>query len=748
LAPALRIIHTLRAGREASGKIEIAKKRFKAIRTGEWDMAILGWSTLEGGESYEFNPATDVLSFNGGETAGLGPDADSQLDFFVDPGPTPYFAFGGKEIGLIDVDPRKLHSSNVVFENGATDSLFIYGDDDVGTANDDKANTINGGAGGDWLIGAGGADSVFGGGGNDMLVVVGSGALGTGAYGNDTLNGGSGIDQVFYDGATLGINVNLATGVATGGRAGASTLKLIGVEQVVTGEGADTITGSSAANLLFSQEGSDRLTGAGGHDTLNGGTGRDSMWGGTGNDTYFVDHLDEGIWEKAGEGIDNIISSVSRELGGHQDNLTLTGEAATGTGNSLDNVINGNGAANTIDGESGHDTINGGGGNDTILGGSGDDSIDGGAGADSMIGGSGSDTYFVGSGQGDIVVEELGDSGVDTIITNGSINMADHGDVENLVWLNDGGGGGFCSGNELDNVMSVTSGAGTLTMDGNGGIDTLTYEGQAGAVEVDLEAGNATFVDTLVDMENATGGLGNDTLTGSDVANVLNGSAGADTMAGGYGGDTYFVDDVGDFVDEDDNTEISLVLPGSGSGLLGGDVTDGVVAAIDYALTNFVENLTLVGSARNATGNAEDNLIIGNARNNKLDGLSGADTLIGGAGNDTLVWTGSADVYNGGAGTDSVRLTTGNLSLKAFGAGVLVSVEKVDLLDDEGANILTLTRGDILDMSSTDTLTVTGDSGDQVKATGFTYAGTSSGIDRYTSGTATLLVESDVTVVT
>ena len=50
---------------------------------------------------------------------------------------------------------------------------------------------------------------------------------------------------------------------------------------------------------------------------------------------------------------------------------------------------------------------------------------------------------------------------------------------------------------------------------------------------------NAVVVDTLVDIENATGGSGTDYIVGSDAANTITGGAGADDMTGGKGADTF-----------------------------------------------------------------------------------------------------------------------------------------------------------------------------------------------------------------
>ena len=63
------------------------------------------------------------------------------------------------------------------------------------------------------------------------------------------------------------------------------------------------------------------------------------------------------------------------------------------------------------------------------------------------------------------------------------------------------------------------------------------------------------------------------------------------------------------------------------------------------------------GFAIHGTGNALNNLIIGNSSDNILDGVTGADTLIGGAGNDIYYVDNVGDVLveNAGEGTDTVQ---------------------------------------------------------------------------------------------
>ena len=158
----------------------------------------------------------------------------------------------------------------------------------------------------------------------------------------------------------------------------------------------------------------------------------------------------------------------------------------------------------------------------------------------------------------------------------------------------------------------------------------------------------------------AIGGTGNDLaniITGNAEANILsggdgndrlNGGAGIDQMFGGTGDDTYYVDDAGDEVVED-----------AGAGL------DKVYSSVDLTLVDDVENLILIGSAINGTGNALANVITGNAEanilsggdgNDRLNGGAGIDQMIGGTGNDIYYVHESGDVVleDAGAGTDGI----------------------------------------------------------------------------------------------
>src|SRR5262249_52602905 len=156
----------------------------------------------------------------------------------------------------------------------------------------------------------------------------------------------------------------------------------------------------------------------------------------------------------------------------------------------------------------------------------------------------------------------------------------------------------------------ATVGDGNDRYDGGAGTDTYDASGIATAVTVNLTQSKATGTDigtdTLTTIENAIGGSGNDSLSGSTLNNLLvggagndtiNGGAGNDTMTGGAGNDTFNVDSAGDVVNE-----------------AAGQGTDTVVATTSYTLAagSEIEFLRAAGAAGlSLTGNDLANTVVG-----------------------------------------------------------------------------------------------------------------------------------------
>ncbi|MGZ9098168.1 MAG: cadherin-like domain-containing protein [Brevundimonas sp.] len=100
----------------------------------------------------------------------------------------------------------------------------------------------------DNLTGSAFADVLTGDAGDNIL---------SGGGGADRLDGGLGLDTASYAGSALGVTVNLATGVASGGDAQGDTFFDI-----------ENLTGSAFADVLTGDAGNNLLTGGGGDDTF------------------------------------------------------------------------------------------------------------------------------------------------------------------------------------------------------------------------------------------------------------------------------------------------------------------------------------------------------------------------------------------------------------------------------------------------------------------------------------------------
>jgi len=238
--------------------------------------------------------------------------------------------------------------------------------DNVGIAYGAVIENAVGGSGNDLLIGNGvdnllranaGDDGLNGGAGNDIL---------DGGLGADTMLGGTGNDLYYVD--QSGDVVTELTGEGTDTVSSTISYALGGnVENLTLTGGALNGTGNGLDNIL---------TGNGLDNHLDGGLGADHMIGGAGNDFYVVDQSGDVVVELAGEGADTVSSGVSYALGDYVENLILTGSATNGTGNLLDNLIQGNSLGNYLDG---------GAGNDRLIGGNGVDWLNGGAGSDIFV---------------------------------------------------------------------------------------------------------------------------------------------------------------------------------------------------------------------------------------------------------------------------------------------------------------------------------------------------------------------------
>ena len=478
---------------------------------------------------------------------------------------------------------------------------------------------------GDILDGGSGNDIMYGGFGDDVYVV---GSVGDIVH--EGLDQGSDTIEAYVTLAALADNVENLT---------------------LMGSGALNATGNALDNTLVGNAGANIIKGGDGDDTIDGGSGADKLDGGAGDDTI-----------NGGNGNDIIYASDGQDFAGGDSGID-TYDASTGTGAAKINLA----SRSTQNGYTTYleniENVIGTAFADSITGTNGDNVINGRAGADKMAGGLGDDTYYV-DNIGDVVADSsdavLG--GTDTVLASIAYTLGSY--IENLTLT--GGDAINGSGNSLDNILVGNSGnnildgkAGNDAMSGGLGDDTY-YVDAAGDTVVELAGQGTDTVRSSVsyalgqNVENVilTGtaninGTGNgdaNSLTGNSGNNTLDGGAGADVMAGGNGDDNYYVDNSGD------------VVADSSDATLGGH--DQVISSITYVLGNYIEDLLLTGTANiNGTGNALNNIVVGNDGSNILDGKAGSDTMTGGLGDDTYVVDVAGDVVveQAAQGTDTVK---------------------------------------------------------------------------------------------
>ena len=136
-------------------------------------------------------------------------------------------------------------------------------------------NGLTGLAGADTLRGLSGSDPLNGGDGNDTLEGGDSNDSLRPGPGANSVDGGNGVDTVDYSGLTSGgVSVNLGAGATTG----AANDSLLNVENATGTKQADSLFGSTLANVLSGLSGADTLDSSGdlAKDTVNGGVDGDT----------------------------------------------------------------------------------------------------------------------------------------------------------------------------------------------------------------------------------------------------------------------------------------------------------------------------------------------------------------------------------------------------------------------------------------------------------------------------------------
>lgn len=613
--------------------------------------------------------------------------------------------FGTSNDNLVDITGITTLVGNIFQLRDGDDTFFgsdlaeeIYGEE----GND----TLNGGGGNDTIYTGLGSDVIDGGAGDDVIVIVNYGAV-------DIIHGGIGTDTVRNENGTLvGLNLGMASSIEnyetnsyvfdgvlvydeTYGTSGANVFDMSGIQAYLGSNvfdlqaGDDSFLGSDLAESIRGGRGDDTINGGHGRDTIEGGEGvdvidagsghdliilgydgeEDILFGGTGNDTLRADGVSlEGLNLGSAQSIENYDSGFfadGEEIYYFETNGTngantfdMSGVETYLSSNVFylqggDDLFIGSDLAESIEGGRGADTINAGHGRDTINAGEGFDVIDAGRGHDLIL---------------------LGYDGLEDIIFGGTGNDTVRNDFGDLTGLDLGAGQ---SVENYDDQGFETNG----TNEDN----IFDFSG------VQAYLGTSTFY-----LRN-----GDDSFTGSDLAESISGGRGEDTINAGGGDDTILggrgidVIDAGDGHDlivldyDEDSTDI--INGGSGedtvrsegndmTGLMLGSGTEvewlddqfysfrGTsdanvfdVSGIDGYLSGNTFDLDLGGDTFIGSGEAE--LVLGQGGRDTLDGNGGMDTINAGSGRDVVDGGGSADLILGEGGRDSLLGGTGQDTL-------------------------------------------------------------------------------------
>ncbi|WP_254508373.1 beta strand repeat-containing protein [Anatilimnocola floriformis] len=405
----------------------------------------------------------------------------------------------------------------------------------------------------------------------------------------------------------------------------------------------------------------------------------------------------------------------------------------------------------TLDGGTGNDTLLGSQGNDTIYGGEGNDFVFGDNGNDTAFLGAGNDVFQWDPGDGNDTIE--GQDGSDRMLFFGSnaaenINIVANGgrvlfqrdvanvtmdlnDVEDIEYRALGGADnivvGDLSGTDVTGVELDLRGpngggdgaADSVTVNGTNGADNFRAAGDAGGVHVfglhtavdvffneigndrltlNGQGGNDTInaqslEDDAIQLA-INGGLGNDTMIGSDGSDTINGGDGDDTALMGDGDDT-FVWNPGD-----DNDVVEGQYGFDRMVFNGANVAEMINISANGNRVLFTRNVANVVMDLNDVEGIDFNAL-GGADVVNVNDLSGTDVVevnvnlgVNGVGD------GAADAVNiaGTNGDDVVQLFGNAAGTAVFGLAVQVNITGAEAANDR-VGINTLAGDDVIDAS-------------------------------------------------
>ncbi len=557
-------------------------------------------------------------------------------------------------------------------------------------------------------------ETLIGGSGNDRFAFSAGGGL------SGELQGGKGIDTLDYSSYGSGVDVNLATGIASN-LAG----KISQVENIIGSAFDDTLCGDGQANVI---------NGLAGNDTLNGGGGNDiyifgSDWG---HDT---------IIEAANGGSDlvdftNLTSDLIFILGNDYqisdgtNQLTHLGgqieQLVGGSGNDRFRLIGSSAVKGGIDGGSGSNTLDYSAYDSALLITlSGLGSINGFAGTETSITSFDNIQHLIGSNSNTDVLKGLNSSSIFRISGLGS--------------------GIYESGERRLSFISIEG------LNGGSASDLLDFSGAASALSLRVSSANASgfagsvnhLLGGFTGMDEILGSSQTDTFIGlnqnaifeisADVLYRYNNMAlklgGFEVLQGGSGNDTFAINDPASFngsIDGQGGRDIlsyanyqsaaSVTLTGIGSidGFAGtATCLNGSFTNIDRYVGSSTSGDVLTGLDENTVWNLQGFKLYASAGHN-LD-LSGVEILRGGNGDDTFIIKGPINfLLDGGGGNNTLDYSQFNsaitVNLQNSSATGLNSFSNIQALvgSTYGDTLIGYDRGSVFSITGSDTGLVDG----------------------------------------
>jgi Ca2+-binding RTX toxin-like protein len=615
-----------------------------------------GNDTLYGAGGFDF------LSGGDGNDTLTGGDADDQIygeagnDLMIwNPGDDSDFMEGGADVDTVQVNAGggaeiftitangtrvrfdRLDPAPFALDIGTTENLVVNmngGNDSISATGNLAALiniTVNGGAGNDTILGSNGADTLNAGDDDDFV---------DGQQGNDTVNlgagndvfqwdpgdgsdiveGGAGTDRMLFNGSS---GAELMEASAVAGRL-RFTRNLGTIQMDVNDVETVDVNALGNTDTIVVQDLSTT-------DVTEINVNLAGLIGGTFGDAQFDTVTTNGTTN--GDVIDVVGAGTSVSVLGLPARVNTTYLDATDA-----IVVNGQGGNDTITATTvaagvAAFTLDGGVGNDTILGSQGNDVLLGGEGADFVFGDNGNDTAFLGAaddqfqwnpGDGNDTVE--GQDGVDTLTFFGA-NIAENVSI-------------FANAGRAQLFRDISS----VTMDTND-LERIDFKALGGADNIVIgDLAGTEMQEVRLDLSGPNGG-------GDGAADLV-------TVNGTQGSDTIGVALV--------NGEVAVTGTQAAVRMSGMDASGVDLLTVNGQGGNDVINASQLGAgfvALTLNGGLGGDVMTGSAGDDLTNGGDGDDVAFMGAGDDTFVW-------NPGDDNDTIEGQTGFDTLLFQGANI------------------------------------------------------------------------------